>query len=96
MSFACSSSSLKARDKFFKEVEPLLTDWCMSVDGDTASYVEDKGVVYDCCAWGEKTLGAGETPEDAHAELKKSNPTFKWATKWLCLEYLEWDEEIYD
>ena len=77
----------------------LLDGFGMEIDGDTELKVGDQKAL---CYYGHMSLSGGHTPDDAHMEMVamfESHPDFvdedvRLATRWLCLDNLEWDEVI--
>ena len=51
---------------------------------------------FDWLVSGYRSLGGGRSPEEAHEELKELLPGIRLASKWLCRDSLEWDDEIVD
>lgn len=46
--------------------------------------------------WGTKTLGGGYLPEGGHEDIREDlheiNKKLRVRTKWLCTDYMEWDD----
>jgi hypothetical protein len=82
----------------------LLEGWGLEVDGDTVLSVLDKNGVQQpaMCFYGHMSLAGGNLPDDAHMELQPmferhrdfADLDVRVASRWLCLDNLDWDEVI--
>jgi len=79
------------------EVEAkLLIDECpFEIDGHQLHHTEDAEKPM-LVMWGEHPISGGLDPQDRHAELKEAWPNKTVDSRWRCVEYDGWDDEISD